>query len=202
MLKVNYQFSFIFSLFFPLISIGQTALIDGNSLQSTIISNITISLEAQPIAGSISTFQSNKLTANITPGIGQTEKGREHLKNNKNTFPKNTISLKIGADDPWFGITYERLLSQYFGAEAQIGLIGASVGAKLYYPGIGNGRVNLYVGVMEGWGFGGRKTYFPIGMSSMKKNNFRLSFDAGPRIWHGEGEENFLGFSFKIGKAF
>ncbi len=131
------------------------------------------------------------------------EKDTEPLNNNEKSFPKNIVSLKMGADDPWVGITYERLFSQYIGTEVQIGLIGASLGAKFYYPGIRSGRTNLYVGVLPGWGFaGGLKTYFPIGVNVMTKNNFRFSLDAGPRIWHGEGEENFLGFSLKLGKGF
>ena len=126
----------------------------------------------------------------------------ESLKRDKENFPKNIISLKFGADDPWIGITYERLLNQYIGTEVQIGIIGAALGAKFYYPGIRSGRTNLYIGVMPGWGYGGLKTYFPIGINVITKNNFRISLDAGPRIWHDAGEENFLGFSIKVGKAF
>jgi hypothetical protein len=131
------------------------------------------------------------------------EKDTEPLNNNKKSFPKNIVSLKMGADDPWFGITYERLFSQHIGTEVQIGLIGASLGAKLYFPATRSGRINFHIGVLPGWGFmGGLKTYFPIGVNLLTKNNFRISIDAGPRIWHGEGEENFLGFSIKVGKAF
>ena len=117
--------------------------------------------------------------------------------------PKNFASLKLGADDPWVGIVYERVWARYLGTEIQIGLIGASAGVKLYFPGIRSKRVNLYVGAMPGWGFaGGVKTYFPIGINALTKNNIRFSLDAGPRIWHDEGEENFLGASLKIGKGF
>lgn len=121
---------------------------------------------------------------------------------NEKTFPKNIVSLKMGADDPWFGISYERLLYHYIGTEVQIGLLGAALGVKLYYPSVRSKRINLYVGALPGWGYGGLKTYFPIGVNALTKNNFRISLDAGPRIWHDEGEENFLGFSIKIGKAF
>ncbi|MDH5379787.1 MAG: hypothetical protein OEW75_02980 [Cyclobacteriaceae bacterium] len=118
-------------------------------------------------------------------------------------IPSNFVSLKMGIDDPWLGIAYERLLNQNIGAEAQIGLIGASLGAKLYIPAMKNGRMNFYVGVMPAWGFmGGLKTYFPIGINMLTKKNLRFSLDAGPRIWHAAGEENFLGLSLKIGKGF
>ncbi|MBL7873600.1 MAG: hypothetical protein JNM78_18420 [Cyclobacteriaceae bacterium] len=124
------------------------------------------------------------------------------LNKGENPTPKNIISIKIGADDPWVGITYERILFQYVGTEIQIGVIGASVGAKLYFPAIRNGQVNFYVGVLPGWGFaGGLKTYFPIGINVMTKKSMRFSLDAGPRIWHDENE-NFPGFSLKIGKVF
>jgi hypothetical protein len=127
----------------------------------------------------------------------------ESLESKEKNFKKNIICAKLGADDPWIGITYERLLSQYIGTEVQIGLVGAALGAKFYYPGNNTGRTSLYVGVMPGWGFmGGLKTYFPIGISIMTKDNERISFDAGPRIWHDDEEENFLGFSIKVGKAF
>lgn len=121
----------------------------------------------------------------------------------KKVSPKNFVSLKLGADDPWIGMVYERVWIRYIGTEIQIGLIGASAGVKLYFPGIRSKRVNLYVGAMPGWGFaGGMKTYFPIGINALTKNNIRFSLDAGPRIWNDEGEENFLGVSLKIGKGF
>lgn len=120
----------------------------------------------------------------------------------KKNDPKNYISLKLGADDPWVGIVYERIWTSNIGTEIQVGLIGASAGVKLYVPGIRSKRVNLYVGAMPGWGYGGVKTYFPIGINAQTKKNIRFSLDAGPRIWHDDGEENFLGFSLKIGKAF
>lgn len=119
------------------------------------------------------------------------------------TFPKNIISLKMGADDPWLGIVYERLLSQHIGTEIQIGAIGASLGAKFYYPAIRSGRSSLHIGVLPGWGFmSGLNTYFPIGINILTKNNYRISLDAGPRIWQDAGEENLPGFSLKIGKGF
>ena len=119
------------------------------------------------------------------------------------TSPKNFVSIKVGVDDPWFGVAYERVWIRYIGTEVQIGLIGASAGVKLYFPGIRSKRVNGYVGAMPGWGFaGGVKTYFPIGINFLTKRNFRFSLDAGPRIWHDPSEENFLGASLKIGKGF
>lgn len=124
-------------------------------------------------------------------------------KDEKSLANKNIISMKLGVDDPLLGISYERLLSQHITTEIQIGLLGASFGAKYYFSDIQNKKVNYYIGVIPGWGFpGGRKTYFPIGINLFTKNNFRFSFDAGPRIWHEENEENFMGFSLKFGKRF
>ena len=121
----------------------------------------------------------------------------------KKISPKNFLSLKVGADDPWVGIAYERVWIKHIGAEVQIGLLGASAGVKLYARGIRSKRVDFYVGAMQGWGFpGGVKTYFPIGINVLTRKNIRFSLDAGPRIWHDEGEENLFGASLKIGKGF
>jgi hypothetical protein len=121
----------------------------------------------------------------------------------KNAGVKNIVGLKMGADDPWFGVSYERLLFKHLGAEVQMGLIGAALGVRLYIPAIGNGRLKFHVGVLPAWGFsGGLKTYFPIGINFLTKKSFRFSLDAGPRIWHDESEENFLGVSLRIGKGF
>lgn len=119
------------------------------------------------------------------------------------SYPKNFINLKLGADDPWIGIGYERLLTKNISAEVQLGLLGAAIGAKLYFPAMRSGRLNFHVGVLPGWGFpGGPKTYFPIGINILTNNDLRFSIDAGPRIWHDEDEDNFLGFCLKIGKGF
>ena len=117
--------------------------------------------------------------------------------------PKNYVSLKIGADDPWIGITYERVWISHIGTEIQLGIIGASAGIKLYYPGMGKKKVNFYIGAMPAWGFaGGAKTYFPIGINVMTKNYLRISLDAGPRIWHNKYDDNLFGASIKIGSGF
>lgn len=176
MLKYLYRISFLVLLIFPLVSTGQAIVVGETSLQSKIISKKVIGVKSPD---------------NDTGPLS------------KNSYPKNIVGLKMGADDPWFGISYERILHQNIGSEVQIGLIGASLGAKLYFPAIRSGRVNFHVGILPGWGFAdGLKTYFPIGINVLTKNNFRISLDAGPRIWHGNGEENFLGFSLKIGKGF
>ncbi|MEE4178787.1 MAG: hypothetical protein V2I46_14880 [Bacteroides sp.] len=196
------KFFFVF-LIFPLVSFGQINFRNEISLQSNTSSHIPVEVTAWSAASSSGNSQMDKLSSRIAAGFESFNRNTESLKNNEKTFPKNFVSLKLGADDPWFGIAYERLLSPYIGTEFQIGLIGASLGAKFYFPAIRSGRLNFHVGVLPGWGFmGGLKTYFPIGINVLTKNNFRFSLDAGPRIWHDDGEENFLGFSLKIGKAF
>jgi len=92
-------------------------------------------------------------------------------------FPKNFVSLKVGTDDPWIGIVYERIWIRCIATEIQIGLIGSSAGVKLYFPGIKSKRVNLYFGAMPGWGFAGVvKTYFPIGINGTDKKMFGLAW--------------------------
>lgn len=203
MFNYNCKITFLVLLIIPLVSFGQTVVINETCLQSNIISKNQIGVSAWSTGISYDNMLAEKIFPEMDAGIESPERDTEPLNNNEKSFPKNIVSLKMGADDPWFGITYERLFSQHIGTEVQIGLIGASLGAKLYFPATRSGRVNFHVGVLPGWGFmGGLKTYFPIGVNVLTKNNFRISLDAGPRIWHGEGEENFLGFSLKLGKGF
>jgi len=130
------------------------------------------------------------------------------LKEKTKTSLKNTISLNLGGFDVIAGIIYERLLTPFWGLEAGIGFLGASVGSRLYFPSISTGHLNFHVGVSTSWGLSlwsgstGLKTYFPIGLNILTKSNFRYSLDAGPQIWYEEGNEIVPSFSLRIGKSF
>lgn len=128
------------------------------------------------------------------------------MKKNIKPIPKNSWFLRAGADDPWLGIGYERLFGRHIGADVQLGLLGASAGAKLYFPGIRTGIPSFYVGVSRGIGFPCVKTYFPWGMKLLIGDKEWISVDAGPCICAGDfwgiykalDETKFLGFGFSI----
>jgi len=202
MLNNKYTLVFLFFLSLPLFSFGQTGTLNESRMPLKISSLNLTGFVAAPLVITNSNILSEKLLSEMNDDFESSGPDIKPLNSKGKTYPKNIISLKLGADDPWVGISYERLVNRYIGAEVQVGLIGASIGAKLYFPGLKKGKINFYAGALPGWGYaGGRKTYFPIGLNIMTKRSFRISLDAGPRIWHGD-DNNFLGFSLKIGKGF
>lgn len=121
----------------------------------------------------------------------------------KSTRVKNIVSLKAGITEPILAVVYERLFTPYLGVEAAIGLIGVSIGPKIYLPSLRPNKLNFHTGVIFGAGYfaGGGYSYLPIGINRITKNNFALSFDVGPQYLF-DGEEFLPGATFKIGKAF
>ena len=127
--------------------------------------------------------------------------------NSQETEVKNILGLQIGLTDPTIGMSYERLFSPNFGAEFTIGLIGVSIGPKLYLPSLSSGKVNFHTGIIVGAGFfaEGYFGYLPIGISRITKSKWMLSFDIGPHT--GNDFSNIdskvaPGARLKIGKAF
>lgn len=119
------------------------------------------------------------------------------------TTYKNNLSGHLGSFDPWVGIYYERLILPFWGFDAAIGLIGASIGTKVYFPKLSNGKVSAYTGFSEGILLSvGPKHYIPIGVTYLGNKGFRISLDLGPQIYHDKNEELQLGVSLKIGKSF
>ncbi|MBE0638180.1 MAG: hypothetical protein IH598_06660 [Bacteroidales bacterium] len=123
------------------------------------------------------------------------------LNSKEKTSLKNIVSLNLGASDPYVGVYYERLLTPNFGAEAGVGILGASLGVKFYFPAIRNGRLNFHLGASQGYGYGEWKAYFPIGVNVLTNKNFRFSLDAGPQIWYDTNDIT-PSFSIRLGKAF
>lgn len=118
---------------------------------------------------------------------------------------KSVLSLQIGIAEPLLGLSYERLFSTKVAAEVAIGLIGVSIGPKLYLFSVLPEQVNFYVGVIGGAGYfsEGAYGYLPIGISRLGKNNFMLSFDVGPHTGNGYSNSEFgAGARFRVGKAF
>ena len=121
---------------------------------------------------------------------------------NESRLPDKILSVKIlGYDDPWFGVTYERLVNEKVGLEVQIGLFGASVGVKYYFLVPKIKSVTFSIGTSPGYGITGVRAYFPVAVNFWSQRNYRYSFDIGPNISLGNEDTN-VSFSFKIGKGF
>ena len=126
-----------------------------------------------------------------------------HLNEREKTDLRNIISLQLGLYDLFLGAIYERLLTPFLSVEAGLGLIGTSIGTKIYFPSISNNHVNFHIGVTESIGiYGGWKTYFPVGLSLLDNHDFRYSFDIGPQIWQNERDGIEPNVNIRIGKAF
>jgi len=88
-----------------------------------------------------------------------------------------------------------------------LGLLGISAGAKVYFPSIRPGALRFHTGVTESYGgdlWNGvePRTYIPLGINLLTKNNLWLSGDVGPQIWSQGDNYVDTGFSVRIGKTF
>jgi len=121
----------------------------------------------------------------------------------KSTRVKNIVSLKVGISDPILAVVYERLFTPYLGAELAVGLLGASIGPKVFIPSLRPKKVNFHTGAVVGWGYfdQGMYGYLPLGINRLTKKNLVFSFDIGPKYRFDE-EEFLFGATLKIGKAF
>lgn len=133
----------------------------------------------------------------------------ENLREREHTEFKNIISIQFGYFDVVLGVVYERLINPNWGIEAGLGLIGASIGTKLYFPAIINNHLGFHVGAVNStgafpWiGSTGFKTYFPIGINYLTHSGSRFSFDVGPQYWFNTDEESLWpGINIRFGKAF
>lgn len=99
--------------------------------------------KAQDIAGTHKISKSNSTLNSFdeVPAIKEKRTG---------TLYKNNISAHLGLFDPWLGVSYERLITPFWGFDAALGLIGGSIGTKVYFPRLGNGKTSVYTGISEG----------------------------------------------------
>jgi len=79
-------------------------------------------------------------------------------------------------------LIYERLLNPFLSVEAGLGFLGISAGAKVYFPSIRPGTLRFHTGVTESYGgdlWNGvePRTYIPLGINMLTKNNIWLSAD-------------------------
>ncbi len=123
----------------------------------------------------------------------------ETVKQIEKITKKNIVSVQLSATDVLAGVIYERLITPYLGFEVGIGLIGASAGARIYFPSIKNEKLGFHLGVSQSIGYFGNHTYFPVGINWLSQKNFMLSLDAGPQTDYGDFMPS---FSFRVGKAF
>ena len=152
---------------------------------------------------------SNSAIAQIdnTENSISTEIGLKSRIKSQDTEVKNLLGLQLGLTDPTLGMSYERLFTSNFGAEFTIGLIGVSIGPKLYLPSLTSGKVNFHTGLIFGAGFlaEGWFGYLPIGISRITKSKLSLSFDIGPHtgnVYSNDNSKFAPGARLKIGKAF
>jgi hypothetical protein len=120
---------------------------------------------------------------------------------------KNILGLQLGITEPVLGLSYERLFSSKVGVEFAIGLIGLSIGPKIYFSSLTPGKVSFYTGIIVGEGYfaEGVFGYLPIGISRLTKSNFIFSLDIGPNTSnvYSNGDSNFApGARLKVAKAF
>lgn len=117
---------------------------------------------------------------------------------------KRMISARAGLVNPFLAIVYEYLLTPHLATELSIGLIGAGVGANVYYPALRPGRVSMKIGANVGvfWGilYTDRVIHLPIGTTYLTKNRWLLGVDVGPQIF--EDFELPFGISARIGRNF
>ncbi|MCF8378671.1 MAG: hypothetical protein K9H49_03780 [Bacteroidales bacterium] len=124
---------------------------------------------------------------------------------------KNYVSLSIGATTPVAGFTYERILNNYIGVEAGLGIISAGLGTKIYPLKLKKNSINFHTGVShnyfafvfigESW-----QTYFPFGLDYINNKNIRFTLDVGPMMdWYsniGSQYDVLPSFNIRIGKGF
>jgi hypothetical protein len=110
---------------------------------------------------------------------------------------KNAISFNILGPTPFVGITYERVITKNFIAEAGLGWVSFGLGVKVYPSQIKTAKIKFYLGV-SGMGFNfnaaqgnfyyfGAEEYYvyiPIGFSYFSKRGFNFGFDLGPAAYY------------------
>jgi hypothetical protein len=124
-------------------------------------------------------------------------------KKDKIIMPSNFMGNQFGWVQPSIGIFYEHVFHRVISLEGSLGLVGSSIGTKVYLPPQKPGRLTLYSGFSAILEFENDEPnyYVPFGVNYSFKNGFRLSFDAGPLYWYyNYGKSNELGR--KIGFSF
>ena len=108
---------------------------------------------------------------------------------------RNAISFNILGTTPIVGITYDRVVSEYFSIEIGAGIPSVGAGFKYYPSGIKESKMLFHVGLtgiilsakaLDIWGTseddGLLVAYLPIGVSYFGEKGFNLGVDLGPAV--------------------
>ena len=108
-------------------------------------------------------------------------------------FKKNGISVNLFGASPFFGLTYERLLSKYFSLEAGVGLVSLGGGIKIYPYKAKEGKAIFHTGLTVAHEYFTEYTiiYIPLGISFFGKKGLNFGLDLGPSYYN-DGYDNFI----------
>ena len=108
-------------------------------------------------------------------------------------FKKNGISVNLFGASPFFGLTYERLLSKYFSLEAGVGLVSLGGGIKIYPYKAKEGKAIFRTGLTVAHEYFTEYTitYIPLGVSFFGKKGLNFGLDLGPSYYN-DGYDNFI----------
>ena len=108
-------------------------------------------------------------------------------------FKKNGISVNLFGASPFFGLTYERLLSKYFSLEAGVGLVSLGGGIKIYPYKAKEGKAIFHTGLTVAHEYFTEYTitYIPLGVSFFGKKGLNFGLDLGPSYYN-DGYDNFI----------
>lgn len=127
------------------------------------------------------------------------------IKNGFTEIKKNGLSVNLLGTSPIFGLTYERLLSKYFGIEAGVGLVSLGGGIKIYPFKAKEGQPIFHTGITVAHEFYTEITvsYIPLGVSYFGQKGLNLGVDLGPAFFT-DGYDNypFLYGNLKLGIRF
>lgn len=104
------------------------------------------------------------------------------------SMDKNAVSISLLGATPFFGVSYERILSEHLSVEAGLGIVSAGMGLKAVPFGIRPDKFTFHTGLTI-WYFlvpdlPFSAFYLPVGFSYYGKRFLNISFDIGPAIYN------------------
>jgi len=172
-------------------------LIHAQKNQDPSITHITM-IDGDEIKGEI-TYQDSALIVLTTKTVGPITIQKKDIKYQgvKNGFTelkKNGISANLFGTSPFFGLTYERLLSKYFSLEAGIGFASLGGGIKIYPFKAKEGQAIFHTGLTVAHEYFTEYTvtYIPLGVSFFGKKGLNLGIDLGPSYFTDGYSDNFI----------
>jgi len=188
--------------------ISLSHLIQAQKNQDTSVIHIK-TIDGDEFKGEI-TYQDSALIVLTTKTMGQITIQKKDIKYQgiKNGFTeikKNGISVNLLGTSPFFGLTYERLLSKYFSLEAGVGLLSLGGGIKIYPFKAKEGQAIFHTGITVAHEYYSEYTvsYIPLGFSYFGQKGLNLGVDLGPAHFS-DGYDNYIFFygNIKFGIRF